>query len=116
MELSKLIYPSGAKEDYLMELLKHTEGDWKLQLGTAFLKKDTRTPFDSDYTRHEEVKIVCILEGIVQMELEDKKKEKVILKSGDVFKVNKREGHAGCILEDTKLIYVMFKKEVFPER
>lgn len=116
MELSRLSYPSGTKEDYLMELLKHYEGDWKLQFGTAFLKKNARTPFDSDYTRHEEVKIVCILEGKVQLELEDKQKEKIVLKSGDVFKVAKREGHAGYILEDTKLIYIMFKKEVFPER
>jgi quercetin dioxygenase-like cupin family protein len=115
METSQLSYPTGTKDDFLKELFKYKESDFKLQFGTAFLKKGTRIPFKGGYTRHDENKIVCILEGEIKLKLEANKTKNIILKSGDIFKVKKLEGHSGLVLEDAKLIYIMFGKEVFPE-
>jgi len=111
MELAKLDYPSGAPDDYLKELFSHEGSNFHLQYGTAFLKKGVRTPFEGDWTKHDQSKIVCILKGNVQLKLEAQNKGIVILKPGDLFKVDKFEGHAGEILEDTQLIYVMYGKK-----
>lgn len=107
MEIKGLTYPSGSKEDYLKELFNHADSSFELQFGTAFLKKGMRTPFEGDFTKHDQVKIVLILEGKVKLKLE-KNHQDLILKSGDSFKVEPFEGHSGLVLEDLKLIYVLF--------
>ncbi|MGM5470167.1 hypothetical protein ACS386_07810 [Flavobacteriaceae bacterium LMO-SS05] len=107
MEIKGLTYPSGSKEDYLKELFNHKDSDFELQFGTAHLKKGMRTPFEGDFTKHDQAKIVLILEGKVQLTLENNPQE-LILNPGDSFKVEPFEGHSGLVLKDLKLIYVLF--------
>lgn len=108
MELKKLEYGSGTADDYLKELFTHKDSLFNLQCGTAFLEKGSKTPFKGDFTRHDQIKIVCILEGQVKLKLEEDSTLEVLLAPGDLFKVEKFEGHTCEILENTKLIYVMY--------
>ncbi|CAM1364167.1 hypothetical protein [Tenacibaculum xiamenense] len=108
MELSILEYAKGTEYDYLKEIFQNIESGYSVQFGTGCLKKGLKTPVQGDYTKHDKHKIVCILEGKVILELENDTTQKIILSSGDIFKIEKQEGHAATILENTKLIYVMF--------
>jgi quercetin dioxygenase-like cupin family protein len=109
MEIIKLTYPSGCKDDYLKEIYVHEE-EFNLQFGTVFLKKGTRIP-EAGFTRHYQKKIVFLAKGEVNIFLEDKPDLNRNLKEGEVFVVDYYEGHGGVVLKDAKIIYVLFGKK-----
>lgn len=111
MELTKHFYASGLKGDFLNELFAHKEGVFEFQFGTAHLKRGMKTPVEGVFTKHDQNKIVFILEGKAKLQFEDNAMEPMVLQQGDFFKVDKFEGHASTILEDMKLVYVLFGKK-----
>lgn len=108
MEVLELSYPSGSKDDYLKELFVHNEEAFSLQFGTVFLKKGTRIP-EQGFTHHDQKKIVFLVEGEVKILLENKTVDfNKNLISGESFMVDYFEGHGGIVVEDAKIIFVLF--------
>lgn len=109
MEIVELIYPSGTKKDYLKEIFIHKENNFNLQFGTVFLKKGTRIP-EKNFTRHNQKKIVFLLEGKIKILLENNSNYKRNLIAGESFMVDYFEAHGGIVIEDAKIIFVLFGK------
>lgn len=109
MEILKLLYPSGAKDDYLKELFIHKEDAFNLQFGTVFLKKGARIP-EEGFTHHDQMKIVFLVKGEIKIFLKNQPSFKRILIAGDSIMVDYFEGHGGVVIEDAKIIFVLFGK------
>lgn len=107
MEIKKTIYATGTKEDYLTELFAHEDDVSQYQFGTAILNKGMKTPINGDFTRHNQIKIVYLIEGRAELQLEGDP-NKYLVEAGDFFKMDRFEGHSSIILEDVKLVYVLF--------
>ena len=110
MEILDLTFPSGFKEDYLKELFVQKEAAYNLQFGTVFLKKGRRIP-EEGFTHHDQKKIVFLMEGEIKILLEEKSKANVDhLRKGQVFMTDYKEGHGGIVVEDAKILFVLFGK------
>ncbi|WP_435261246.1 hypothetical protein [Tenacibaculum sp. nBUS_03] len=107
MELQRISFSNGILGEHLKEFFNHKESQLQLQFGTVHLKKGTRIP-EEGFTKHEQKKIVCLLEGKVKLLLENDPKKHKTIQSGDAFMIDYYEGHGGIILEDVKLLYVLF--------
>ena len=109
MKIFNVTYPSGSKDDYLKELFIHAEEAFNLQFGTVFLKKGTRIP-EEGFTHHDQKKIVFLVEGKVKILLENQPNFVRNLKAGECFMVDYFEEHGGVVIEDAKIIFVLFGK------
>ncbi len=108
MKFETLTYPTPP--EYLKEIFTSSAANFDLQFGSVFLAKGTRIP-ESDWTRHDQAKIVYLVAGKVNLYLEEQPDFKKIIKTGDTFMVEKYEAHYGEVLEDTQLIFVLFGKK-----
>ena len=110
MKILNLTFPTGTKDEYLKELFVHSEDAFDLQFGTVFLKKGARIP-EEGFTRHNQKKIVFLLEGEIKILLENGTSPIDHLKKGQIFMTDYLEGHGGVVLKDTKIIFVLFGKK-----
>ncbi|WP_103070215.1 hypothetical protein [Aquimarina sediminis] len=110
MNILDVTYPSGKKKDYLKELFIHREESFDLQFGTVFLKKGTRIP-EEGFTHHDQKKIVLLVDGKIKILLEENLSMDRYLHAGQLFIVDYFEGHGGIVIEDAKLVFVLFGKK-----
>lgn len=66
---------------------------------------------DESFTHHDQNKIVFLVEGKVKLLLESQPELKRNLIVGESFMVDYFEGHGGIVIEDSKIIFVLFGKK-----
>ncbi|MBC6400063.1 MAG: hypothetical protein GDA51_08585 [Ekhidna sp.] len=109
MEIKTITYPKE-NDYYNKELIKQTNEGITTICGTVFLKKGSRIPAEG-FSTHPFNEISIIIKGCIEMLNEDHS-VKGYLKEGMVVHINASEPHAGNVLEDTKLIYVLNQSDV----
>lgn len=104
MEVKTITYPKP-NENYNKLLFHIKKKGIDLQFGTVFLSKNSRIPTEG-FTQHPEHEISIIEEGKIEI-LNQNGSIKDILTAGKVIYINAGEPHAGNVLEDTKIIYLL---------
>ncbi|MEX0273941.1 MAG: hypothetical protein AB3N16_06155 [Flavobacteriaceae bacterium] len=108
MKVFDIKYPLGTPDDFRHGLYNFSDVGCGLQYGTGYLKKGMKTPIEGDFTVHDQMKIVVIVEGKVALSLKNGPSKPLVVSSGDSFLVERFEAHSGEALEDTKLLYILF--------
>lgn len=100
MELKKLEFPS---EGYLRDLIEKTQDGIAMRCGTVILKKGEKLPYktmDSD-------EVSYLFSG--RLLVYTKAGLKVEMKPGDLIYLHKDEIRETVILEDSKILFFLFK-------
>ncbi|HAY3535754.1 cupin domain-containing protein [Elizabethkingia anophelis] len=102
MELSKLIFPFP-EENYLLDIFEKTEDNINIRCGTAFLKAGDVLPYKT--LEYYEISYMLSGKAIVY----NKNNEKAEMNSGDLIYIHKDEIRETVILEDSKILFFLFK-------
>lgn len=108
MQLEKIIYPK-AKEYHNRVLLNIQKNGIEIQVGTVFLSEGSRIP-NQGFTQHEEEEISIMVKGKIAM-LRHDGSVKNILTAGKIVYIESGELHAGNVIEDTKIIYLLIRNK-----
>lgn len=102
MDVCKISYPSP-KESYLKEIISKTEVDAQATAGTVFLKKGEILPMKT-MSDHE---ISILISGKLKVYSDDSIAH--YMQPGDFIYISKSEQRETEVLEDSQLIYVLYR-------
>ncbi|WP_372974494.1 cupin domain-containing protein [Muriicola sp.] len=103
MELIPVIFPTE-KEGYLKDLVYKTKDQVGVRCGTVVLKKGDRLPFKTlDYNE-----IAYLLSGKLSVYTKDGQKAE--MNAGDMIYLDKEEIRETDTLEDSRILFFLFKQ------